>query len=146
MVVGPNEQIEYIAPDGSGWRAALSEVQRGLFPGSSSDPEFLHFRGSATTADHQGVWIRYKSTDGRFWTSRCHSHADPSSSVITFTFENCRLDGKITASAQFSTEMAFLDWDGNSWVAKVGALDSPGSPVFILRKAKTRRPLKLTQR
>jgi len=112
---------------------ALHEVRRGLVRGRTSDPDFFHFPGTSAAIAHQTACIKYKAPDGRFWVSKCHSHVDPDSLVITFRFEHWRR-GAENGPADFSAEeLKFLDWNGRPWIARVNPMDLPGTPEFVLR-------------
>ncbi len=135
MLDGPSEHIEYVTRDNSPWRAALSEVRRGLFAGSASNPDFCHLEGTSSSVQRREPKIIYKSTDGHFWSSRCHARVEPATGLITFEFEHLRLGVKNGLRHQISDELRILDWAGHSWLVKVQPMNQPGQPMFIARPA-----------
>ena len=136
LLPGRSLRIQYLAAAGSLWSAELHWVQRGLFRGSTSDPGFWHYPGDSDAPARQDLWIRYQAPDGRLWASRCYSHADPVSLVITFRFEHWRRGAEDGHPDCSSEGLEFLDWAGQPWLAKVNPMPSPGAPEFVLERIK----------
>ena len=132
MVAGLASQIEYLATDGSAWRASLSEIRRGLFPGSTTEPVFCLAKADFINVSRKDAWIQYRSGDGSLRASRCCVHASARDNRINFKFEHKCLGVKNGSPSHLSDDLFFLDWKGQPWRATIILMDATGVPQFSL--------------
>jgi len=110
--------FQFLADDSRPWTAQLQDVGNrggGPFFATTTDPDFyfvLKDGGGEHTDDH----IQYVTPGGSVWSSKCHSHTDPLTGSISFTFEHTPMSG-VGVSHEDRT-LNVLSWDSDSkWIS-----------------------------
>jgi hypothetical protein len=85
--------FQFLADDRRQWTASLQPVSHQMvgwiFGQSTIDPDFIFVGPDRHQDDH----IQYVTPDGSRWSSKCHSHTDPVTGVVNFTFEHTPMSG-----------------------------------------------------
>jgi hypothetical protein len=119
-VEGLVEAIWYQTWDKSVWQARLEPVRRTLakmpWPLSDMpvaiDPDFIHTAQDKANTHNDSV-IAYFALDGSKWYSKCHSHMNLVSKMVSFTFEHFKI-GQNKADHE-DNMITFLADDRSKW-------------------------------
>jgi hypothetical protein len=142
-VEGLTDTIWYRTWDDSVWQARLEPVRRTLahlpWPLSDApiaiDPDFIHTAVSQPNT-HSDPFIAYFALDGSKWHSKCHSHMNLFSKIVSFTFEHFKAGSG--NSDHEDNMITFLAEDRSKWVLtldNIGPLeDKPVELKFRLTR------------
>jgi hypothetical protein len=121
------DSIEYLSWDRARWTAGISPVR--MHKLSTDDPGFRFAPGGDRSHAHAGEHLDYYGSDSKKWRSIL---------VAVTTSELFRVNEvKITFvhapegnwdRSQHSDSMAYLDWQGTAWEAKVHQIGVTGDP------------------
>ena len=107
--------FRFLADDLRQWTASLQPVAHQmvgwLFLQSTTDPGFVFVGPDRHTDDH----IQYATPDGSRWSSKCHSHTNPLTGVVSFTFEHTPMSG--VGVPHEDRTLNVVSWDRESlWI------------------------------
>jgi hypothetical protein len=122
---GHSKTLEYLTWDRTPRTAHLQVVGFGSIFGvpNTSDPDW-HVSSSP---DLQPI-IAYLTIDGSQWAAKAHSHTNPLTAQVDFTFEHYRSFDLNNAHHE-SDGIGFLAPDGTKWLARVVGFTAKPAPI-----------------
>jgi hypothetical protein len=134
MVEGPSEHIEFLHPDGTRSKGALTQTDVVLGGFHTTESRWVVWEGEGPRTETG--WIHYCAHDRSARRVRAHCRLSlvvHNSRHIDAWFEHQHGDG---SGSHEDSRMSFLDWEGNKWIATIQMVCEPfpASPKFELKR------------